>query len=216
MRLPLHLQREIARLHFYNPAQPNRAIARSIGLSPNTVKSLRARIVLSALPWAHLQELDDDAWRLALDTKDRSVAQRREAPDWEWVRAEMQRADATLEQIWREWRQGAPAGIGYSQFTTSYREWTRSLHVSMRRVHQPGDKLFVDFAGRTVEIKDPNGGPSSYAQVFVAVMGHSNYTFLDAVASQTTENWIECHVNCFNALGGVPNWVVSDNLKAAV
>ena len=80
----------------------------------------------------------------------------------------------------------------------------------------PGEKLFVDFAGRTVEIRDRSGGPSIYAQIFVAVLGYSNLTYLQAVASQKTPDWVRCHVDCFAAMGGVPAWVVPDNLKAAV
>lgn len=216
MRLPIHLQREVARLHFYDPSQSSRAIARASGLSPNTVRSMRRALVKTSLAWDHLQSLDDDAWRAALGTEDHSVAQRKQAPDWEWVHGEMQRADATLEQLWREWRQHCPGGVAYSQFTGGYRAWTRQQHVVMRRVHRPGEKLFVDFAGRTVEIRDPHGGPSSYAQIFVAVLGHSNYTYIEALPSQTTADWIGCHARCFAFLGGAPQWVVSDNLKAAV
>jgi hypothetical protein len=76
--------------------------------------------------------------------------------------------------------------------------------------------LYVDFAGRTVEIVDPNGGPSWSAQIFLAVLGYSNYTYIQAVKTQNTADWINCHINCFEALGGAPGWVVSDNLKAAV
>lgn len=216
MRLPTHLQREIARLHFYNPGQSHRAVARASGLSPNTVRSMREALTEANLPWSYLQELDDDAWRAALRTQDHSIAQRKLAPDWEWVHAEMQRADATLEQIWREWREHYPDGVAYSQFTERYRDWTRQQHIVMRRVHRPGEKLFVDFAGRAVEIKDPNGGPSTMAQIFIAVLGHSNYTYVDALPSQTTADWIACHADCFAFYGGAPEWVVSDNLKAAV
>jgi transposase len=216
MRLPIHLQRELARLHFYDPSQSHRAIARASGLSPNTVRSMRRALVRTTVPWSHLQGLDDDAWRAALSTQDHSIAQRKQAPNWEWVHAEMQRADATLEQLWREWRQLCPGGVAYSQFTSGYRAWTRQQRVVMRRVHRPGEKLFVDFAGRTVEIRDPNGGPSSYAQIFVAVLGHSNYTYIEALPSQTTTDWIGCHASCFAFMGGAPQWVVSDNLKAAV
>lgn len=216
MRLPIHLQREIARLHFYEPSQSHRAIARASGLSPNTIRSIRIALAAAKLPWSYLQDLDDDAWCAALRTQDQSIAQRKQAPDWEWVHAEMQRADATLEQIWREWRGQQPDGVAYSQFTSSYRDWKRQQHVVMRRVHRPGEKLFVDFAGRTVEIRDPRGGPSSEAQIFVAVLGHSNYTYIEALPSQNTADWINCHANCFAFFGGAPEWVVSDNLKAAV
>ncbi len=216
MRLPVHLQREVARLHFYDPHQSNRAIARSCGLSPNTVRGVRKVLIATARAWPDLQVMDDVAWRTALGTQDHSVAQRKRAPDWDWVHGELQRPDATLERLWREWRETCPDGIGYSQFATLYRAWAQRRHVVMRRTHRPGDKLFVDFAGRTVEIRDSSGGSSIHAQVFVAVLGYSNYTYIEAVASQTTTDWIHCHAHCFEALGGVPQWVVSDNLKAAV
>ncbi len=217
MRLAIHLQREIARLHFYDSAQSHRAIARATGLSATTVASLRARLLeKSALTWNTLTALDDEAWCKTLRTEDRSIAKRKAAPDWNLIHKEMQRPDATLEVLWQEWKQTCPEGIGYTQFTDGYRRWTRGLHIVMRRVHRPGDKLFVDFAGRTVEIRDPNGGASTYAQIFVGVLGYSNYTHVEATATQTTPDWIRCHVNCFEAMGGAPQWVVCDNLKAAV
>ncbi len=216
MRLPVHLQREIVRLHYYDTSQSNRAIARALGLAPNTVRAMRHLLEKNDRPWAELEAADDDIWCQWLGTNDHSIAKRKEAPDWEWVHSEMQRPDATLEQLWREWRAVCPSGIGYSQFTDGYRRWVKTLNVVMRRTHRAGEKLFVDFAGRVVEIKDRSGGPSTYAYVFVAVLGYSNFTYLQAVPTQTTADWVRCHVDCFNALGGAPEWIVPDNLKAAV
>ena len=216
MRLPIHLQREIARLHFYDTRQSHRMVATALGVAPNTVRNMRILLARAQRPWDQLQGLDDAAWRQALGNTDRSVAQRKHAPDWQWVHEQKQLPDATLEVIWRQWRESNPDGVGYSAFTEGYRAWVKSRHIVMRRSHAPGDKLFVDFAGRTVEVRDPQGGPSLFAQIFVAVLGHSNLTYVEAVASQTTPDWIACHIHCFEALGGVPNWVVSDNLKAAV
>lgn len=160
--------------------------------------------------------LDDDAWCVTLDTQNRSEVLRKPVPDWAWVHEQMQLPDATMERIWREWRETCPDGVAYSQFTALYRQWCGRQHVVMRRAHRAGDKLFVDFAGRTVEVRDPAGGPSTFAQIFVAVLGYSNFTYIEAVASQTTPDWLLCHVHVFQALDGVPQWVVSDNLKAAV
>jgi hypothetical protein len=101
MRLAVRLQREITRLHFYDPGQSDRVIARAIGVSPSTVGAFRNRLRGQSLDWAALQPLDDEAWRHALGTQDHSIAQRKPAPDWAWVHAEMQRPDATLEQLWR-------------------------------------------------------------------------------------------------------------------
>lgn len=216
MRLAIHMQREIARLHYYDPDRSDRIIASTVGISPSTVGTFRRLLRNESHKWSALQALDDDEWRAKLGTHDRSIAQRKPMPEWEWVHAEMQRPDATLEQLWREWRETCPHGVAYTQFSTGYRAWKKHLHVVMRRVHRPGDKLFVDFAGRTVEIRDRAGGLSCFAQIFVGVLGYSNFTFVHAVPTQTTSDWVQCHVECFEFMEGVPGWVVSDNLKAAV
>lgn len=216
MRLAIFLQREIARLHQYDQHQSNRQIAGAIGVAANTVRAVRERLRACTVPWEQLSQLGDDDWISTLGTHDNSIARRKEAPDWIWVHQEMERPDATLEQLWREWRETCPDGIGYTQFTSGYREYCDSRHIVMRRVHVPGEKLFVDYAGRTIEIRDTNGGPSVFAQIFIAVLGHSNFTFAHATATQTTEDWISSHVRCFETIGGAPKWVVSDNLKAAV
>lgn len=218
MRLDIHLQREIARKHFYDPTSSHRAIASIVGVSPSTVSNFRA-ILLRGNPdwdWPTLQGLDDETWRATLGTQDHSIAAVKPAPDWLWVHQERQRADATLEQIWREWRQGEPEGIGYTHFTNSYRAWSKQQRLVMRQVHRPGDKLFVDFAGRVVTVHTGPGDAVVRAQIFVAALGYSNLTFLYAVPSQTTADWAQCHVACFEYMGGAPDWVVSDNLKAAV
>lgn len=215
MRIPTHLQREIARLHFHDCQQSNRAFARSLGLSPTTVSSLRKRLRRLEKSWDDLKDLDDIAWEQALGTKNRSVAQLKPKPDWAFIHAELQRPDATLEVLWREWREGTPSGIGYSAFTQGYKVWGKSRHIVMRQIHRPGERLFVDFAGRTVPIRTPDGGSYS-AQIFIAVLGYSNLTFAWAVEDQTAASFAECHVKCFEAMDGVPKWVVPDNLKAAV
>jgi transposase len=216
MRLEIHLQREIARLHFYDRSSSNRAIADAVGVSPTTVGSLRELLRAKPIEWVALHVLDDKAWRDTLGTHDRSIAVFKPAPDWAWVHQEMQRSDATLEQIWREWREHVPDGVGHTQFTTGYRKYTNKLHIVMRRVHRPGVNLFVDFAGRVVPIYDGQGKLAFFAQIFVAVLGYSNLTFIYAVPTQSTADWVLCHVRCFEYIGGAPEWVVSDNLKAAV
>lgn len=215
MRLPIHLQREIARLHFYAP-QSSRIIAQMLGLSSNTVAKMRKRLAASGKPWGELQGLDDDQWQQALGTTDRTIAQRKTAPDWTLIHEEMQRPHATREALWREWKEAHPDGIMYSQFTHGYRRWLKTQHLVMRQLHRPGEKLFVDFAGDMIEVKDPAGGAPRFAALFVGVLGYSNYTYLQAVWTQSIADWIDCHCRAFEFFGGAPEWVVCDNLKAAV
>ena len=209
------MQREIARLHFHDPNQSHRSIAESLEISPGTVSSLRDRLDPLGKTWDELKSLDDAEWERVLGTKNRSVAQSKPKPHWAYIHAELQRPDATLEVLWREWREGMPTGIGYSSFTDGYRKWLGSRNIVMRQVHRPGERLFVDFAGRTVPIRNADGTSYS-AQIFIAVLGFSNWTFAWAVDDQTAPSFAECHVKCFEAMNGVPKWVVPDNLKAAV
>lgn len=215
MRIPVLQQREIARLHFHQ-SQSARAISRITGVCANSVGELRRLIQASGKNWHEIAGLDDDQWELALDTKNRSVAQRKESPDWPWVHEQMQLADATREQLWQEWRAEHPNGIGQSQFNEGYRKWLGQQRVVMRQIHRPGDRMFTDFAGRKVEIRGGPGEEAREANLFVAVMGCSSHTYLELVWQQSTACWLQAQANAFEFFGGVPNWVVSDNLKAAV
>lgn len=216
MRLAVHLQREVARLHYYDPQQSSRGIARATGISPNTVRNMRKLLRACPRSWGELAELDDSAWTHALDNKDRTVIQRKPAPDWEHIHAEMARPDATLEILWQEWRSTNPDGIAYTAFTTKYRDWQGQRNIVFRMPQVPGAKMFVDYAGRQVKIHGAYGQPDRYASIFVAVLGFSNYTYVQAVWTQGTSDWVQCHSDCFEFFGGAPLWVISDNLKAAV
>lgn len=124
--------------------------------------------------------------------------------------------DASLMSLWTDFKQEHPDGIGISQFHEGYRLYTRGLNISMRRTYVPGEKMHCDFCGRTMPIRDSEGGAGFDAQVFVSVLGHSNYVFAKAVASQKVHDWNDCHVSAFAFFGGATTWVVSDNLKSAV
>src|SRR3954454_24643847 len=86
----------------------------------------------------------------------------------------------------------------------------------MRQTLAPAEKLFVDFAGDTMPVFDAATGMERRAHIFVAVLGASNYTYAEARWSEGLADWIGVHVNAFTALGGVPQAIVCDNLKAGV
>lgn len=216
MRLELRYQREIARLHFKDPSRSSREIAKSVDVSPNSVLRMRAQIHAAARTWTQLKDLNDDDWQKVLKTEDHSIAQRKAVPKWEDIHKEMQRPDATLEALWREFKEDCPDGAAFTQFSNGYRAWRTKLNIVMRQVHRPGEKLFVDYAGRTVTITNQIDGTTWQAQIFVGVLGCSNLTQIEAVATQTIPDWITCHVHCFEFIGGAPEWVVCDRLKAAV
>jgi transposase len=140
----------------------------------------------------------------------------RTLPDYVHLHTELKRKGVTLMLLWEEYYAEHPNGYRYSQFCELYRRWSRKLKVSMRQIHKAGEKLFVDYAGHTLPIVNRYTGEISEAQVFVAVMGASNYTFAEATLSQNLSDWLGSHVRAFEFLGGVPEMVVPDNLKSAV
>lgn len=118
--------------------------------------------------------------------------------------------------LWQEYKEQSPSGYQYSQFCHLYNRWHKSLDLSMRQEHRAGEKLFVDFCGRTIPIVDPSTGEVHDAPVFVAVMGASNFTYAEALWSQGLADWIGAHTRAFSFMGGVPKAVVPDNLKSGV
>ncbi|MBN0112846.1 transposase, partial [Pseudomonas aeruginosa] len=128
-------------------------------------------------------------------------------PDWAWVHAELRRPGVTLALLWQEYRLSQSQGFQYSWFCEHYRAWAGKLDVVMRQEHRVGEKLFVDYAGQTVPVIDRHSGEIRQAQVFVAVLGASSYTFAEATWSQQLPDWLGSHVRCFAFLGGVPEIV---------
>ena len=137
-------------------------------------------------------------------------------PDWAYVIQEMKRKHVTLLQLHREYIEQYPQGIQYSQFGEYYRRFVKKLDITMRQTHRYGEKGFVDYAGDTVQVIDSNTGEVCKAQIFVAVLGGSNYTYAEATWTQSIPDWVQSHCNAFVYFGGVPELTVPDNLKSAV
>jgi transposase len=123
-----------------------------------------------------------------------------------------------------EHRSAAPAGCpsavdegyAYSRFCELYQRWRQRPDVVLRQEHLAGEKLFADYAGATIPIHDPQGGPGQPGSIFVAVLGASNYAYAEASASQELEHWIGSHIRAFEFLGGVPKLVIPDNTRTGV
>ena len=105
---------------------------------------------------------------------------------------------------------------GYSRFCDLYAAWRGRLSPTMRQTHPAGERLFVDYAGQTVEVIDGATGEVRRAQIFIAALGASNLTYAEARWTQALPDWIGCHVGAFASFGGVARQIVCDNLKAGV
>jgi len=208
--------RDIVRLH-YSAALSNRAIARAIRVSASTVSDCLVRARAANVGWPLPEGMSDGALEQALYAA--SVPESsgpRPLPDFAEAHRELRRKGVTLMLLWTEYKAAHPNGLMYSSFCERYRAWRGQLDVVMRQTHRAGDKLFVDYAGHTMPVIDRTSGEARQAQIFVAVLGASNYTYAEATWAQSLPDWIGAHTRAFNFLGGVPNIVVPDNLKSGV
>ena len=195
----------------------NRAIGRSCQISHSTVRGYLKRAEAAGLTWPLPEGLDEDSlYRLLFpeEVADRSAT--RVLPDWEQVHQELKKRNVTLRLLWTEYREDHPDGYGYSQYCDLYRRYARKLDPPMRQNHKAGEKLFVDYAGDTVPIIDPETGEVRQAQIFVATMGASSYTYAEAQPSQEMPHWIGGHARAHAFFGGVTQIIVPDNLTQGV
>ncbi|MCP5347699.1 MAG: IS21 family transposase [Pseudomonadales bacterium] len=215
-RLSMRKIKEVLRLKWVSGLS-NRQIAASCGIGRPTVSEYLRRAELAGLRWPLPDDLDEARLeRLLFPPPPDLPAQQRGIPDWANIHGELKRPGVTLFLLWQEYRQAHPDGYQYSWFCEHYRAWQGKLDLVMRQDHRAGEKLFVDYAGQTVPVIDQTTGEVRQAQIFVAVLGASNYTYAEATWTQSLPDWIGSHVRTFRFLGGVPELVVPDNLRAGV
>lgn len=214
--LTMHQIEEILRLHAAHLSQPQ--IARALCLSLGVVNKYLQAARRAKLSWPLTAELTAEQLQQRLFPVAQSLTLwPKEMPDFAHVHQELKRKGVTRLLLWEEYAARHPQQhYSYSRFTELYQDYRRRLRVTLRQTHRAGEKLFVDYAGPTVDIIDRETGEVRAAQIFVAVLGASNYTYVDATWTQTLPDWCASHVRAFEFLGGVPEIVVPDNLKAAV
>ncbi len=189
-RVPMRKIRDVLRLG-WGQGLSQRVMARSLGLSQGVVHAYlrRARSAGLTLP---LPEGLSDAGLEALlfPAPSGAAVEDRPQPDWAWVHRELRRPNVTLSLLWEEYRAGAPDGFGYSWFCDLYRSWTGRLKPTLRQIHPAGERIFVDFAGSPMAVLEGASGEERRAEIFVAVLGASSYTFACAVWSQGLADWL--------------------------
>ena len=209
--------REILRLKHACGAS-DRAIARSLGVARSTVALTLDRLAAAGLAWPLPETLSERVLEAMLyaGTGSKQGFRRKAEPDWTHVHRELRRPGVTLMLLWEEYRAAEPDGYAYSRWCELYRAWEGRLSPTMRQSHPAGERLFVDYAGQTVEIVDGRTGEVRAAQVFVAAMGASSYTYAEATWTQSLPDWIGSHTRALAFLGGVPAQLVPDNPKVGV
>jgi transposase len=193
-----------------------REVAASCGLGCTTVLEYGYRARAAGLGWPLPEDLSDAALERLLFPPAEPKDADRPVPDWSYIRSELGKKGVTLTLVWQEYKRSHPTGYRYSRFVELFRIWEGSHSYSMVQHHRPGEKLFVDFAGMTMPLTNPDTGELSQVQIFVAATGYSQLIFARACRSQTLRDWLDCHAFAFEFLGGCPEVLVPDNLKAGV
>ena len=208
--------REILRLAMRGELS-ERKIARSCGVSRPSVGEYLRRARESGVGELELEKMSDAELERLLKPKDGTKSGgSRAQPDWRKIYEELKKKSVTLTLLWEEYKQEQPQGYQISQFCEHFSRWKKKLDVSLRQTHRAGEKMFVDYAGQTIPVIERESGKILPAQIFVAVLGASNYTFSEATWDQSLTSWIGSHIHAFEYFGGVVEIVVPDNLRAGV
>lgn len=215
MRTDMRTYLDVFRLCFDDQLS-HRQIALALGIGRSTVTDLIARFNNLNIAWPLAPDICLNTLDQAL-LPGRDYQTKRVLPDWLRIDLELKDPKLTKQLLWQEYQaEHGRAALGYTQFCEHYRRWKGSQRRSMRQQHYAGEKLFIDFCGPTVPIIDPRTGEIRKAAIFVATLGASNYTYIEACAGQDQQSWLMANSRCLSFLGGVPTLLVPDNLKAAV
>jgi len=195
----------------------NRKIARALNISHSVVNNYIKEFKNSAKKYEDISSLNNKEI-LALLRATNPKESKYLVPDFATVHVQLRNKIMTLALLHEEYIENCPnkKGYGYTWFCTRYREYAKKVNPSMRLVHIAGEKIFVDFSGKTMPIVNPTNGVVVDAQIFVAVLPASGYPFVVAIASQKKRDFIEAHCDMYEFFGGVSELLVPDNLKSAV
>jgi transposase len=218
IRLSMRKLKEVLRLHSLGLKQQQ--IARSCLIAQSTVHLYLKAAAAAGVKWPLPPDWDDRRLEEAVSGAPRAMQiwRKSEKPDFGAIRHELQRhRNLTLQLVWEEYRQDHPDGYSYSRFCELYRDWGKNLDVVLRHEYRAGEKLFIDYAGDKIPIYDRQTGEVDFqASLFVAVLGASSYTFVEATRSQDLSCWIDSHVHALEFLGGAPEVAIPDNTKTGV
>lgn len=221
-RHSMRLIKEVLRLR-HECGLRHRAISAATGLSKGSVSEYLARAERAGLAWPAAAELSNAELEARLfRTAGYNLPVTRAAIDFQWVHGELRKTGVTLQLLWIEYQQSVTErGDGtrayqYSQFCDRYASWRSKLKPTMRQVHHAGEKAFLDYSGKKPKIVDPNSGEVIEVELFVMVLGASNYTYAEATLKQGLGDFVGATVRGLEYFGCAPQIFVPDQLRSAV
>lgn len=213
-KLVMRQIKEIIRL--YEAGQSKATIETVTKVTRKTVGIYIRKMAELGLSYEKIKELSSLEVTRLLFPAGEATNQKRVQPDWEYIYKEFKRKNVTLLLLWEEFKAQNPDCVSYPRFCGCFKEYKQTLKISMRQDHKFGEKCFIDFGGMTMPITNIDTGEVVPAQIFVAALGGSSYTFAQAIESQAKEPWLRVHVDMFEYFGGVSEVLVPDNVRAGV
>jgi transposase len=209
--------RQILRLHTQGYSKLQISLQTSV--SRNTLKKYIKEFISAAITFDELSVLSDaDLESLFIKEEEKVISEKvtELIKQFPAIDKALKRKGVTQHLLWEAYREKQPDGLGITQFRYYYAHWKAQVNPVMHMDHKAGDKLFVDFAGETLQIVDEQTGEVQQVEVFVAILGASQLTYVEAVMSQQKEDFIAACERALHFYGGVPLAIVPDNLKSAV
>jgi transposase len=193
-------------------------ISKTIGISRNTVKKYLRLIEVRGYNHTELLQMADEELEALLDDPDEPAAERLASLEelFPYFEQELHRTGVNRWVLWGEYKLEHPDGYSYSQFCEHFKQWSATQSATMHLDHTPGDKVFIDFTGKKLYLVDPDSGEQIPVEVYVAILGYSQLTYVEAVASQQKIDYMRATENALQYFGGTPKVLVPDNLKSAV
>ncbi len=206
-------------LRLYSQGRSKLQIAAQTGISRNTLKKYLKQFVLSDLSFEQISVLSDKELEALFGSTDESPLSEKLQTLFNLfptIEKELKKKGVTRQLLWEDYKKNQPNGLGRSQFNRYYAQWKSQVNPTMHIEHKVGDKLYVDFAGEKLSIVDAESGEFKPVEVFLAVLGASQLTYVEAVMTQQKEDFIAACEGALYYYQGVPAAIVPDNLKSAV
>jgi transposase len=206
-------------VQLYLKGKSKQFISKYLSVSRNTIKKYLRQFSKLGLSTEELDQLSDlELEKLFVESPVLGPSPRQQSMYrfFPYMEKELKKTGVTRQLMWLEYIEKHPDGLRSTQFSEHYNKWSKKVKPSMRMTHKAGDKLYVDYAGKTLQIVDKESGELTPVQFFVATLGSSQYTYAEASLSQKRDDFISSVEHALLFFGGVPQAIVPDNLKAAV
>jgi len=207
-------------LKMYTEGVSKQSISIRTGATRNTVKKYIRQFIAMDKPLEEIDKLSDTQLEALFSTprQEPTTDQRKEDliaffPDMEKA---LKRKGETREKQWEQYFLKHPDGYRKTQFNEHYNIWSKKVNSSMHQEHKSGDKMYVDYTGDKLSFVDQTTGEVVPTEVFVAILGSSQLTYVEASMTQRKEDFIGSCENALHYYGGMPQAIVTDNLKSAV